>query len=428
MTFIFKDYSFDRDTATARFRYGFNGVSYEFEETMQFAQPIGAYDEALLDRALFLAFCLVGTSYYKTFAGSDVHFERGSIDEWQSMFLAHVYQEGLSQYAFENKLTRDDLAHFSTIGDRKQLAPLPYVGEGVLVLQSGGKDSLLVASSLEKQEIPYTPWYVSQGASYPRLLDKLKYPLRVAKRRIDREHLSEATAAGARNGHVPVTYIMMSYAVVQAILSGHSTVLVAIGHEGEEPHEWLGDLPVNHQWSKTWQAEQLFAEYVTRYISPDIHVGSPLRSLSELRVAELFVDTAWERFGASFSSCNEANYRQGVDNETLQWCGTCPKCANSYLLFAPFVEPHVLHARLGGALFEKAALESVFKGLLGIDGVMKPFECVGEVDELRAAYHAAQANGYESLSFAVPVSAFNRYRTYPSQDKLAHYSDVKGGV
>jgi len=55
-------------------------------------------------------------------------------------------------------------------------------------------------------------------------------------------------------------------------------------------------------------------------------------------------------------------------------------------------------------------LTETFKGLLGIDGVMKPFECVGEVDELRLAYHMAWENfGTESyqLSFDVPKGDFD---------------------
>lgn len=173
---------------------------------------------------------------------------------------------------------------------------------------------------------------------------------------------------------------------------------------------------MTHQWSKTWGAEQLFAEYVQRYISPDIHVGSPLRQYSELKIAELFVERAWDRFGHRFSSCNVANYRQGADNTELAWCGECPKCANSYVLFAPFLPSGELQSIFGGKdLFASPSLVDVFKGLLGIDGVMKPFECVGEVDELRSAYHTAQARGYTPLPFEVPVSHFDREYEYPAQ-------------
>lgn len=416
--FIFKDYGYDSDKKTAWFEYGFEDKEYVFRETMQFERVAESYDENTLRRALFLSFLVVGTSYFKTFPTSEVKFETGSIDAWQARFLDKVYQEGLSQFAFENNVTRDGLAHFAaTTTDAP--SPLPYTGDGVIALQSGGKDSLLVASLLEKKRQEYTPWYVSNGPAYPKLLDDLGPDLNLAHRTIDRANLAQAATEGGLSGHVPVTYIILSYAIIQAVLLGKNTVIAAIAHEGDEPHGWIGDLPVNHQWSKTWEAEQLFAAYVQRYVSPSIRVGSPLREYTELKVAELFSHEAWPKFGENFSSCNVANYAQGADNSTLEWCGHCPKCANAYLLFAPFVDKEVLDARLGGDLFAKPGLTETFKGLLGIDGVMKPFECVGETDELRSAYHLALGRGYGSLPFEVPRAAFAIDQRYPAQEWAA---------
>ena len=134
-------------------------------------------------------------------------------------------------------------------------------------------------------------------------------------------------------------------------------------------------------------------------------------------MAELFVEHTWATYGHTFSSCNVINYQQGHMNSTLKWCGECPKCANSYLLFAPFLEASELQALFNGQdLFAKPLLEQTFKGLLGVDGVMKPFECVGEIDELRLAYHMAQKKGgYQPLPFAVPESSFDYTVTYPAQ-------------
>ncbi len=409
--FIFKDYSFDKQTNTASFHYCFDDGK-EFTEKVVFAQS-GEYDEALLDRALFLAFLLAGTSYYKTFPSDSVELAVGTLDEWQATFFTTVYQEGMSQFAFENQLTRAELAHFrATTTNRTE--PLGYAGQGIVALQSGGKDSLLTASLLTKNQVPFTPWYLAYSPSHPAVLDQLGSPLGVAARYLDKQGLSRP---GALQGHVPITYIVAAYALIDAILNNKSTILISVGHEGEEAHDWIGDLPVNHQWSKTWSAEQSFAEYVARYITPGIKIGSPLRSFSELKIAELFVQSAWQEFGHKFSSCNLANYKQGTDNAELTWCGECPKCANSFLLFAPFLDAQELRSIFGSQdLFEKPLLQETFKGLLGIDGVMKPLECIGEVDELRLAYHMAQERGgYEQLPFEVPSSSFDYLHTYESQ-------------
>jgi UDP-N-acetylmuramoylalanine--D-glutamate ligase len=413
-TFLFKSCGYDDASGVAHFTYGFeNGP--EFTERIELHQG-GEYDAATFDRALKLAFITIGTSYYKTFPSANASLGELQVDDWQAKFINTVYQEGLSQFAFENELSRDDLLHVQANGAAD--APTAYEGDGTLVLQSGGKDSLLVARLLAEKDIDYTPWYLTSSEFHPEVLDDLSRPLTMAKRTIDRDALVKAAEEGALNGHVPVTFIVQSIALLQAVLLGKHQVLVSIAHEGEEPHAMIGDLPVTHQWSKTWQAEQLFSEYVHRYVSEDVQVGSPLRAYSELRVAELFVTHAWEKYGHRFSSCNRANYAQGADNTRLAWCGECPKCANSFVLFAPFVDAEQLKALFNGQdLFAKPLLQETFKGLFGVDGVMKPFECVGEIDELRYAYGLAmKRGGYQPVSFAVPDSQFDYLAEYPAQD------------
>lgn len=410
--FVFESYSYDPESRRAEFNYSY-GHDRQFQESYAFNKANETYDAEALERALRLAFLLVGTSYYKTFASKTAVIKPFAIDEWQAGFLNRVYQEGLSQFAFENELTRDDLVNFAATGDASVAAP--YEGQGVLSLQSGGKDSLLTAKSLQERGIDFDSMYVTSSEHYPSVVDKVGAPVVLVRRTIDRQQLLKANEEGGMSGHIPITYIISSIALIQAILLGKNSVLLSIGHEGEEPHHVIGDLEVTHQWSKTWFAEQQLAEYVIRYISPDIHVGSRLRKHSELRIAELFISKAWAEFGHEFSSCNRINYQQGTDNTTLKWCGECPKCANSYLLFAPFVDPDDLKSLFNGQdLFEKPLLTDTFKGLLGIDGVSKPFECIGEIDELRLAYHRRR-DGYGSLPFEVPASDYDYLQEFPSQ-------------
>lgn len=415
--FVFEAYSFDAVSGRADFDYSNNG--YSFRESV-FFEVGDYYDNEVFQRALYLAFIVIGVSYYKTFPTRQVEFRTDGPDTWQAVFLNHVYQEGLGQFAFENHLRREDIVHFDPLVEHAANA-VSYDGSGILALQSGGKDSLLTASLLTENDHMFDSLYVSSTDSHPSVVNDVAGELVVIRRMIDREKLKEAAQNGARNGHVPVTFIVMAIALLQAVLLGKRTVIASIGHEGEEPREWIGDLPVNHQWSKTWSAEQLFSEYVNRYISPDFQVGSPLRKYSELRIAELFALKAWPLYGHAFSSCNKANYLQGLDNTELKWCGECPKCANSFLLFAPFVEAEELKSLFNGQdLFEKPLLTETFKGLLSVDGVAKPFECIGEIDELRLAY-VMKKDGYGSVPFAVPSSSFDYKHEYESQSWSSDY-------
>ena len=452
--FRFLSYYFDRSTYTATFVYqGIDNII--FTEKIFFAPKPGTNTSSfnllddpgltqLLDQAMFLAFILIGTSYYKAHPTKNIRLDR-PLDNFQTRFFSTVFQEGLSQYAFENRLTRDKLATFKPTPGFQNKPAVEYRGQGVLALQSGGKDSLLVAELLNEHNINFVPWYISSSSdrSHPNVIDHLDdgfnhQKASVIYRQIDHLHLQQT---GGLNGHVPVTFIVESLALIQAILNNQNVILTSIGREGEEPHAIIGDLPVNHQWSKTWQAEQLMTEYIKRYLSPDLHLGSPIRHLSELRIADLFVQKCWQKYGYSFSSCNEANYKQNSQNGTLKWCGHCAKCANSYLLFCPFIPPQFLQSLFGDKdLFLDQNLTQIFKGLLVVGGEMKPFECVGSVEELRSAYHhrmitppipLPQSPGatqttywqpvYANLPFRVPESDFNYLAESNNQEYFRNF-------
>lgn len=416
--FICKSYHFDHEAHEAVFEYGFDSGEVFYERVL-FRSIDDQYDRERLNSALFLAFILAGISYYKTAPCRDIVIEQGSIDEKQARFFTTVYQEGLGQFAYENGLSREDFAVFranatdnSTRDYSKETGTKPAIS-----MQSGGKDSILTACLLAEKGRDFSPLFISTSDSYPSVLDELSDSavLRI-DRHLDVDALRRAQQKGGRNGHVPVTYILESYAIVQAILLNVSTIYTSIAHEGEEPHSYIGDLPVNHQWSKTWAAEVMMSEYVQRYILSNFIIGSPLRSMSELRVAELFVQLAWEKYGNKFSSCNVANYGVGHAVSELRWCGNCPKCVNTYVLFAPFIDAKKLTHVFGDKdLFEQESLQETFRGLFGVGGVKKPFECVGEIEELRYAYALAQKKGgYGAVSFDVPAADFEYKKSYQS--------------
>ena len=414
--FEFVGYEFNKEELRANFYYkgGTAKNPLNFEEEVTFSRhaldaPVLSEVEPLLERALFLAFITIGTSYYKAFPTTGVKITK-PLTETEANFFNVIYQDGLSQFAYENNLERKNLAHFKVDEQAKIPEKLEATGSSKLVLQSGGKDSLLTAKLLSEKSEPFSALYVSSDGNYPKVLEEIGAKnLQIVTRKIDLDQLLKAKDLGGKNGHVPVTYINMSIALIQAILNGQNEVITSIGHEGEELHSTIKssgdepDLPVNHQWSKTEAAETLFNDYVKTYVAKNLKIFSILREYSELKIAELFAIKCWDQFGHKFSSCNRANYSQGIDNSKLYWCGNCPKCANSYLLFAPFipaVEQNTLF-RNNRSLFENLELIETFKGLLGIDNVLKPFECIGEIDELRTAYHQKLPD-YPSLPFSVP--------------------------
>ncbi len=109
---------------------------------------------------------------------------------------------------------------------------------------------------------------------------------------------------------------------------------------------------------------------------------SLLRPLSELAVAERFARTA-AHYDDVFSSCNR-NFRILGPRPADRWCGQCPKCHFVFLALAPFMPKPRLLAIFGSNLLDDMALAPAFDALMEYRD-HKPFECVGEGIESRAA-------------------------------------------
>ena len=96
---------------------------------------------------------------------------------------------------------------------------------------------------------------------------------------------------------------------------------------------------------------------------------------------------ALTEYHATFRSCNKAfiiDRQRRLDH----WCGTCDKCCFIDLILAPFMSAEQLRAVFaadggGGEPLDNPELAPKFEALLGSG--TKPFECVGEVNECRAA-------------------------------------------
>jgi hypothetical protein len=109
-----------------------------------------------------------------------------------------------------------------------------------------------------------------------------------------------------------------------------------------------------------------------------------LRPLSELAVARQFARS--EHYDAWFSSCNR-NFHLLGERPAQRWCGVCPKCHFVFLALAPFVSKPRLVGIVGRNLLDDEAQTGGYDALLEYQD-HKPFECVGEGRESRAAMAA----------------------------------------
>jgi hypothetical protein len=180
---------------------------------------------------------------------------------------------------------------------------------------------------------------------------------------------------------VPITAINAAALVLAALLWDFDAVVFANERSADVPTLVDDDgHVVNHQFAKSFAFEQAIGDWVLRSIAPDLAVFSLLRRDSELALCREFAGL--RQHHQRFSSCNRNFHLDGP--RTVRWCLDCPKCLFVYLCLAPFLDPDQMRAIFGEDLLATPERVQGFEALLELDG-HRPFECVGEADEARAA-------------------------------------------
>ena len=160
-------------------------------------------------------------------------------------------------------------------------------------------------------------------------------------------------------------------------------------HSASAPNAMWDGLAINHQWSKSANAEDLITDAVASYIGPHFKVASLLRDRSELWVAERFA--TYRDVHHVFRSCNRA-FHQDQTERLVTWCVTCDKCLFINLVLAPFLTRDELTAIFGPTPpLTNPALSDQLRVLVGLGSDKKPFECVGDPDECAVALETVAA-------------------------------------
>lgn len=335
---------------------------------------------AAAQRALQLLHLIAGVSYYKAAVPQEIRIESYGIDADTAAMLETIYLNGLGEFAYRNGLNLHGKIRFPHAVAARPAAPALGLREHALVAIGGGKDSLVSIEALRALGVEQSVTWV--GGS--QLIKACAERTGLATLNIGRAlapQLFDLNREGAWNGHIPVTAINSAIMVFAAVLQGVDQVVFSNERSASYGSMIEGTGEVNHQWSKGWAFESAFGDYVQREIAADLHYYSLLRPLSELAVARQFARTG--RYDAHFSSCNR-NFHILGERPANRWCGVCPKCHFVFLALAPFMPKPRLVGIFGRNLLDDPGQTAGYDALLEFQD-HKPFECVGEGRESRAA-------------------------------------------
>lgn len=398
--FTFKQAQFDGASGVLTFNYNDNHYG-DFQEQYIFPEKLLQQDWlpenqrnawiVAVNQAIEHVFWMAGVSYYKTQLAKDIRFQDNSPTTAEAAWLTDTWQAGLAELAHRNNLpwlshiqfNANNTDNPTSVHDNQLMSTIKLPGR-TLVAIGGGKDSLVTIERLRAVGEDITLLQVGSSPLIAEVAQTTGLPLLSVKRQVD-ARLSEVNQQGAYNGHVPITAINSTVAVLTALLGGFDTVVFSnersadSGNFADAQGRWI-----NHQYSKSWAFESQYQDVVKQAINKGLDYCSLLRPYSELAIVKQF--SQYAQYFSVFSSCNRNFHLSGSQNQQHRWCGQCPKCAFVFITLAPFIRGTELLAIFGEDLLAKPALQDLFLALFGIEGD-KPFECVGEALEARAALY-----------------------------------------
>ena len=384
--FRFVRCDFAADTGVARLVYAFDDGPEMVETITVPGAPFQlepARAEAV-QRALQLLHLIAGVSYYKAGVPARVTVESHAVDAETAALVEAIYLQGLGEFAYRNGLNLRGRFRLP-VGSAVAAAPAAAAGlrAHALVAIGGGKDSLVSIEALRRAGVEETVAWIGGSQLIRSCAERTGLPTLNVGRALAPE-LFELNRQGAWNGHIPVTAVNSAILVLAALLQGVDQVVFSNERSASYGSQIPGTGEVNHQWSKGWAFEQSFGTHVQRFIAADLQYYSLLRPMSELAVARQFTKTDF--YDAHFSSCNR-NFHILGERPVNRWCGVCPKCHFVFLALAPFMSKARLVRIFGRNLLDDSTQAPGFDALLEFQD-HKPFECVGEGRESRAAMAA----------------------------------------
>ena len=331
--------------------------------------------KAQLDTLAFHIGMVELVSYWKLACPPLVVVKPFDLKLCQKKWWRNLYYNGLGEFRYLNGIDceeRDFLKIESGTDREFSRVELP-LEEKAMVPVGGGKDSVVTLEVLRK-EMGVIPMIMNPRGATKSCVEAAGYSMdevAVVNRTLD-PLMIQLNQEGFLNGHTPFSALL---AYVTLLLGfGSGSKYIALSNESSANESTVPGTNINHQYSKSVQFERDFRTYVAQHLSEEIQYFSFLRPLNEMQIAWFF--SQFERYHEVFRSCN-------AGSKTDSWCGKCPKCLFTWIILSPFLSRERLTAIFGKDLMADPALTPFFEELNGTSAV-KPFECVGTVEEVRA--------------------------------------------
>src|SRR3989338_5521221 len=234
-----------------------------------------------LDALVFNLGLIEMLSYWKLSCAKRIRIEAGRLSKLQQNWWLALISQGFMQFFYENRLNFNKILtelHFEFGPPAVKHEPFNFSQKeerlptkGNLLLMSGGKDSLVAWRELNKHGRARLGLLTLNPSEFQRqILRKLTATQKISVERKLDPLLLKLNRQGFLNGHTPFSAYLAFLAVLVATIKGYKRVIVANEQSAEQPNVYYLGQPVNHQWSKTKQFEQMFNRYCHKFLTSQI--------------------------------------------------------------------------------------------------------------------------------------------------------------
>ncbi len=325
--------------------------------------------------------------------GKYAHFVNQDFWElWQT-----VQHKVWAQWRYEHNLPEYKIKLANPIVQSVSKATEIIKGEiEVLSFFGGGKDSLVAARLLERSKIPYSSFVYAHsvyGKSEKQLQIIEKLLEKLSSQKVHKQYVFDSFVDSPILNMEPQLGIesitcaetpSSIFACLPIVLS-EGYQYIALGHEhsanvGNLVWDKTGE-EINHQWGKSFEAEQLLNHYIQTQLLGNFAYFSLLQPINDVLIFQLLSgDPQLIPFA---HSCNIEK----------PWCKRCPKCAYvwlNYMAYLPFDLVNNIFDNVN--LLDLPENQTAFQQMLGF-GEHTPFECIGQIEECRLALHICYLKG-----------------------------------
>lgn len=385
--FYFESQQIHIENSKVIIKYHFKaGPKVEFKPMLEWnIPPEASLDRDFIEQLSFYIGMVEMVSYWKATCSPEIVIKPFALDEWQKKWWRKLFFHGLGEFFQTNGLapSEEDFVDFK-IESESQLTSIDFpVNENKVVVPVGGGKDSAVTLDLLKNEFQLVPFAVNPRGAIIETVKASGISLSsmfIIKRTIDK-NLLKLNSEGFLNGHTPFSALIAYLSMMAAGVSKAKFIALSNESSANEPTD--PKTGVNHQYSKTISFERDFRELVSKYLTENIKYFSFLRPLSEFHIAKLF--SGLHSYHNVFKSCN-------VGSKNDEWCGKCPKCLFTYIMLSPFIPSENLIKIFGHNLLNDEALMKYFNELTGLSAI-KPFECVGTINEVNKALQMTVKQG-----------------------------------